>query len=700
MSIFPKRNMLAGVLLSATSLLMAQHLDPAARLLVKQQEQNVNQHAQSIDPQTERPSCDELISVYIQYDAATIDWQAIHQLGGKTGVMNGHLATVRIPVDQLKALSEVEGVSYVQAAHKAKPMLDLARADAFVNEAQLVTSSHENLPYTGHGIVIGQVDAGLDYMHNAFKTADGSLRIRRVWEQATDPAKAPISGLHSPEGFGYGAEFDTPELILEAGGDTNAGSHGTHVMGIAAGSDSYLDGQFRGVAPDAELVMVAISEVGPDNVCISDAIKYIFDYADQVNKPCVINLSLGSHEGPHDGTSPFDQIADAMQGPGRLIVGAAGNYGTDKFHISYNYGEMTDNHTPFATIINHEFYTSYAYGNVDIWADSGLSFSLEIFDYNTGMKSESENVILSFDELLDGTVHSVSLGRNVTGTIEFTGEVNPLNGKTHIVLHSLVTGLRTKHVVALRVIPEGGNGQIDLWADDAKLHFDNEQEGFVTHTNESTIVEIGGTAQRILSVGAYTTRDQFQLEGSDTWYPVGMELNNLLTYSGYGPTADDRQKPEVCAPGSFIVSSVSGHDVTQIYMHSHYTDANGHPQRYGYLQGTSMSTPFVTGAVALWLQACPTLTPEQLKEVIDNSSRLDDFTDDPRYWGAGKVNVLAGLQYVISHLTEDALPSIEMTDPAADCIYFDLSGRRLSEAPAHGIFVAGNGSGTRKVVLR
>ena len=63
---------------------------------------------------------------------------------------------------------------------------------------------------------------------------------------------------------------------------------------------------------------------------ISNAIAYIYDYAEMMGMPCVVNLSLGAHAGPHDGTSPFDLMADAMQKEGRLIVGSAGNHRADK----------------------------------------------------------------------------------------------------------------------------------------------------------------------------------------------------------------------------------------------------------------------------------------------------------------------------------------------------------------------------------
>ena len=677
-------------LAAATTLHAQSQLDPAARMLLQQQVQ----HA----PAPSEAQSGE-ISVYVQIDPDAIDWQAIRDLGGRVGTIANTLATVRLPLTQLAALAQVPGIRYIQAPQHVMPMLDLARKEARADEAySSLLTPDSSLPYTGQGIVIGQVDAGLDYMHNAFKTPEGTLRIKRVWEQGTNPATASIYGLHSPEAFGYGAEFDTPELILKAGGDSDAGSHGTHVMGIAAGSDTYLDGQFRGVAPEAELVMVAITDVGPDNVRISDAIQYIFDYADQVQKPCVINLSLGSHSGPHDGTSPFDQIADALQGPGRLIVGAAGNYGADKFHLSRTYAEGSELE-PFQTIVNHEFYSSYATGQIDIWADATLPLAIELFDYGTFNGTESETHTFLLPDQLDGQIVEVSLGRNVSGTLQLTGELNPLNGKQHVLLTSAVTNLRNNHLVGLRIAPlAGGYGQVDLWADDNKIHFDAaEREGFVNPTTESTITELGGTAQRILSVGAYTTRDKFQLEGSDQIYPVGMALGDLCTFSGYGPTADGRQKPEICAPGSFIVSSVSGHDRTQIYMHSHYTDANRHEQRYGYLQGTSMSAPFVTGTVALWLQAYPEMTPEELKEIIAYSARLDDFSQDTRYWGAGKLDVLAGLERSIELGGGNAIQQVEAPATAPATLY-DASGRRV-ENPSHGIYILHEGKRSRKIAL-
>ena len=72
---------------------------------------------------------------------------------------------------------------------------------------------------------------------------------------------------------------------------------------------------------------------------IADAISYIFNHADAVEKPAVINISIGGHTGPHDGTSLFDQFIDEIVDDGKIVVGAAGNEGSDKLHLDYDFTE-------------------------------------------------------------------------------------------------------------------------------------------------------------------------------------------------------------------------------------------------------------------------------------------------------------------------------------------------------------------------
>ena len=98
---------------------------------------------------------------------------------------------------------------------------------------------------------------------------------------------------------------------------------------------------------------------------------------------------------------------------------------------------------------------------------------------------------------------------------------------------------------------------------------------------------------------------------------------------------------------------------------------NGRTSEYGYMQGTSMASPFVAGVVATWLQACPTLTPEALKEIIISTSRQDSFTgslpsDGDNVWGHGKIDAYAGLAKCIAStgITEAAMPSVAPCDIA------------------------------------
>lgn len=63
-----------------------------------------------------------------------------------------------------------------------------------------------------------------------------------------------------------------------------------------------------------------------------------------------------------------------------------------------------------------------------------------------------------------------------------------------------------------------------------------------------------------------------------------------------------------------------------------------------------MSCPFVAGTVALWLQADPTLTYADVMEAINQSSVKDAYVEDsPSRWGAGKIDALEGIKYVLAN---------------------------------------------------
>lgn len=577
------------------------------------------------------------LSAYVTIDPARTSWQ---QLGVTPIAENANTATVRLTLDALQRLAKQQGVEYIQITSGATQMLNLARQEAGTDQIHKGT----DLPqaYTGEGVVVGVVDAGFDYMHAAFRRpADGALRIKRVWEQSA----TTLDGASAPAKYGYGIELNTPELIEKAQGDSDSNSHGTHVAAIAAGSDAYKDGAYVGNAPDADIVLVALDLNASTNADISNAVQYIFDYADEVGKPCVVNLSLGNQDGPHDGTSTFDTMTDAMQGPGRLIVGAAGNHRTDAFHIDHTFA--TADAAPLRTFVKYKVAPSNSVsgGTIEIWGEKGVDFTVDISAYSTFNKKDARSTTVYPAE----GVTDVDFGKYATGTWKVASEVSPLNGKPHVVLTSALTSIRNNYAIALTVTPKTA-GRVNIWSDNTYLALESRDiEGFsAPDAASSTLCEIGGTGKRILTVGSYTTRNEYTTNGGQQ-ATLQETVGDLSSFSSYGPTVDGRMKPNITAPGCFIISAVSNNDASGNLMYAEYNENFGRYNQYGYMQGTSMASPFVAGIVATWLQAYPQLTPEQLHEIVQNTARKDSFTATApdSNWGYGKINALDGLRQCI-----------------------------------------------------
>lgn len=577
------------------------------------------------------------LSAYVTIDPARTSWQ---QLGVTPIAENTNTATVRLTLDALQRLAKQQGVEYIQITSGATQMLNLARQEAGTDQIHKGT----DLPqaYTGEGVVVGVVDAGFDYMHAAFRRpADGALRIKRVWEQGA----TTLDGASAPAKYGYGIELNTPELIEKAQGDSDSNSHGTHVAAIAAGSDPYKDGAYVGNAPDADIVLVALDLNASTNADISNAVQYIFDYADEVGKPCVVNLSLGNQDGPHDGTSTFDTMTDAMQGPGRLIVGAAGNHRTDAFHIDHTFA--TANAAPLRTFVKYKVAPSNSVsgGTIEIWGEKGVDFTVDIAAYSTFNKKDARSTTVYPAE----GVTDVDFGKYATGTWKVASEVSPLNGKPHVVLTSALTSIRNNYAIAITVTPKTA-GRVNIWSDNTYLALESRDiEGFsAPDAASSTLCEIGGTGKRILTVGSYTTRNEYTTNGGQQ-ATLQETVSDLSSFSSYGPTVDGRMKPNITAPGCFIISAVSNNDASGNLMYAEYNENFGRYNQYGYMQGTSMASPFVAGIVATWLQAYPQLTPEQLHEIVQNTARKDSFTATApdSNWGYGKINALDGLRQCI-----------------------------------------------------
>lgn len=589
--------------------------------------------------------------IYVK-DASTVE--AIRALDIKVGLELGNLVTARVPLSKLNYLCGLDGVSYIEFGTEANPMMDKARAATYADAMMDGIDGLEH-GYKGKGVVVGIVDTGFDYTHpNFYDASREQLRIRKVWEQSTE--NASIAGAEKPANFSYGTEFDTPEEILAAATDLQNNSHGTHVAGIAAGADVTDANPYYGIAGEADIVLVSRKAGDGSNVNISDAIAYIYEYADEVGKPCVVNLSLGTQIGPHDGSSSFDQIADKMQGEGRLLIGSVGNFGAKKLHVGSTGEEPVKTFVHFMEAPSN----SNVGGDVDIWGEEGAAFTLQLLIVNKNTNeivSASEN----YPVTSEGGTYTFEPASPTRGKVVVTTEINPLNGKPHALVTSGITSMRSSYALGIIVTPTQ-KGTVHLWADGNKVLLTNEGlEGWADGTTACTLAEIGGTGKRIVSVGAFVTS-----HGTGQQFPAD-EIGAIASFSSQGPTADGRMKPDVTAPGSYIAASLSSYFTPTTGTVASDLVWNERTYQYGYMEGTSMASPFVAGIVAAWLQAYPKMTPEDLRTVLQTTATVGEYTkassENENVWGYGKINALEGLKKVLELASQSGIESEYVSEP-------------------------------------
>ena len=633
-----KKHILLASLLLVSSLSFGQKLSPSTSLLLQDL-------ATSKKKAMSANGTEQTVSSFV-----TIKSQAaiekMEKLGAKVNTrVSETLVTATIPMSALESISKLDEVVSVSVGTEAKLKMDNARKLLGVDDCHNMTEN--NGPYTGKGVVIGIIDNGFQYDHVDFMNSDltGS-RIKRVWDQH-------LTG-NAPAGFDYGVEYTSYDEMKAARNDLTSGYHATHVSGIAAGSDKTTP--YYGVAPDADLVFVSFNS---SNTNIVDGIKYVFDYAKSVGKPAVVNISLGSHMGPHDGSSDTDLSFAKLVGPGRIIVGAAGNEGLDKLHATKTFTATSKEMKTMFAYDSSQDNSSYKQAYVDIWGDKDSKISAKAVVVNT----LNGKIIASSDEVSTDNTNEVKWiapdGCGVVASVNLASQVNPNNNRTEVLLQSRATSINTGYAVGVVVTGEAGK-TVHMWNNAYGTFTSMNKRGWTDGDSNSTVGELGGESPDVISVGSFNSKLQFQpisLQGTTNAIGINTDLvgnfGEHSRFSSYGPTADNRIKPDITAPGCAVVSA--GSKYCSGWSDDENVIARTGSDVYTYDIGTSMASPYVAGSIALWLQADPTLTPEKIINIFKTTAiqqgkylNTDGTMTFPNNtWGYGYIDVLNGLKSIL-----------------------------------------------------
>jgi subtilisin family serine protease len=558
----------------------------------------------------------------------------------------GDICIANIPIDRLSDLSHQSSILRIEANRGNRLQTDSLAW--YLNALPVYEGQALPQAFTGRGVIVGIMDIGFDLTHPNFYSRDTTdYRIRRFW----DMLSADTVGSAFPVGRDYAGRDEI--LAVAHARDGLHQTHGTHTLGIAAGSG--YDSKYQGMAPESDLCVVA-NAVTEDTVYIApedyykytfatDALgfKYIFDYAKSQDKPCVINFSEGSQQDFWGYDQLYYQMLERISGPGRIIVSAAGNNGNDKTWFRKEPGVPTA-----GTFYSHTKPTALLTMKGDMDFDIRLvAYSDEGNDTlltNTSFVTEQKDSVLSaclctYKDTLQIIIEaypSCYIASETCYDLTFKGKKN--------------VGINTR--LSIEII--GVEADVEVYRVDGNL-VTNSLNPLLAEGEKSHSVLSPATAPCVICVGATNYRPGI-VNYKGVWKRAGTGIyGERNAVSAVGPTMDGRTKPDVMAPGLNIISSYSSY-----YLENHpgandiswdvaHFDFNGRTYAWNSNSGTSMSSPAVAGAIALWLQACPTLTTEQVLDVFSHTCRHydEELTYPNNYYGYGEIDVYRGLLYLL-----------------------------------------------------
>lgn len=619
----------------------------------------------------------------------------------------GDVAVVTIPADALEELTKPEDVISISLSQEMQPLMNKARPASRVTQVQAGETLEQ--PYDGTGVVTGLMDTGIDPNHVNFAgTSDEESRVMQAYifnntngiptTSATTPGEVKI--------------FTT---------DSKSESHGTHVAGIMAGSykgtgtivsgGAAVEGDvpYWGVAPGSEMVMCGGSLTEAN---ILAGVEKVIAYAESQNKPAAVNLSVGLIIGPHDGSS---NLSRGLAGLGKrgIICVATGNDGDRDCAV--NLGPFTMLKSAFTTgVPTSKKSESNA---MEFWSDDADGFNIDFVLYDALTKQTTTIVTLTPTDR--GVIQVGGPGTKYPQNDAFTanfsegssfrmqGAVDANNNRYYVYVQSdLVLKDESFSLPGIKVYNKASKkGTIYGYTKNGAFST-YSVTGWKAPTANGSVSDMA-TGENIIAVGAYVSSANFRYLGSPgSSYTYSETEGAIASFSSYGPNVSTgNQLPVICTPGSAINSSVNSYQTSYTNNNSTALVAGGRNYRWSVMQGTSMACPYMTGAAALWLQADPSLTVDDVISIAKSTAIEDTYVKKgpATQWGAGKLNALEGIKEVIARknagiegitidnndiiLTSQARGTFEITLPGADnftATLYDMQGIEMTTVTSTG----------------
>ena len=584
-----------------------------------------------------------LTTVFVQMKDGIND-ELLAQYGCKKYAQLGDIAIVTVPLVKVGALSEQPEVLRVEANDKGHPTLDLVPENTNLLPVYEQTAQHP--AFTGKGVVVGIMDIGFDLTHPTFYNTPSlsNYRIKAFWDQLAPNADS--------NRFPVGSEWTTTDDILQqqCATDGREQNHGTHTTGIATGSG--YDSPYRGAAWESDICLVA-NAVTADTAFIDKAdyylyttatdalgFKYLFDYADSQQKPCVVSFSEGYTPFMDNDDQLFSLFLSRLVGPGHILVSSAGN---ESQSLTYFRKPLGVEHAgSFIRVFNPT-------AQYRLLSDGKPVVRLIAYEERNVVERE---LLLPMDSenWKDEQLIDTLFIQDDTCAVRITRyQPSLVEGKTGywITLAGNRPFIEMDH---LALVVEGADCEAEVFGSSTQSfgNYDTDKQWNAAEKSHNILAP--GCLEPAITVGSTSHRLIYtNINGDVIKNNRDTEPGRLSWFSSVGPAMDGSIKPDVTAPGNFVISSQSSfyleaHPDATTYDVEHF-DAGGRTYVWAAQSGTSMSTPVVAGIIALWLQANPTLSPDDIRDVLQRTCRHPEpqFTYPNNLYGHGEIDAYRGL---------------------------------------------------------